>query len=77
MVLNPANTPAKSLIFQGEDEIKLHATTCINFDVDSADVGSKWFTDTMFERLIKYKYSNKEICSTLELMLIMICLLIS
>ena len=73
VVLNPANTPAKSFIFQGEDKIELHATTCINFDVDSADVGSEWFNDTMSERLIKLnKYSNEEICSSFELMLIMI-----
>ena len=65
MVLNPANTPAKSFIFQGEDKIELHATTCINFDVDLADVRREWFNDTMFERLIKLnKYSKEEICST-------------
>ena len=45
----------------------------INFDVDSADVRSKWFNDMMFGKLIKFnKYSNKVICSTFELMLIMI-----
>ena len=72
VVLNPANTPAKSFIFHGEDEIELHATTCINFDVDSADVGSEWFNDTMFRRLIKLnKYSIEVICSTFELLFIM------
>ena len=65
VVLNAVNTPAKSFMFHGEDEIELHATTCINFDVDSSDVGSEWFNDTMFERLIKLnKYSKEEICST-------------
>ena len=45
----------------------------INFDVDSADVRSKWFNDMMFRKLIKFnKYSNEVICSTFELMLIMI-----
>ena len=53
VVLNPANTPAKSFIFHGEDEIELHAT--INFDV-----GSKWCNGTIFRRLIKLnKYSNE------------------
>ena len=71
MVLNSANIPAKSFIFHGEDEIEFLAT--INFDVDSADVGSEWFNDTIFERLIKLnKYSKEDICSTFELMLIMI-----
>ena len=70
-ILHPANMPAESFIFHGEDEIKFLAT--INFDVDSANVGSKWFNDTMFRELIKLnKYSNEVICSTFELMLIMI-----
>ena len=64
VVLDAVNIPAKSFIFHGEDEIEFLVT--INFDVDSADVGSKWFNDTMFRRLIKLnKYSNKatSICS--------------
>ena len=69
IVLNPANTPAKSFIFHGEDEIELHAT--VNFDVDLADVGSEWFNDTMFNKKLN-KYSNEDICSSFELMLIMI-----
>ena len=61
VALIPVNMPAKSFIFHGEHEIELHAsTTCINFDVDLADVGSEWFSDTMFEGLIKLnKYSNE------------------
>ena len=51
MVLGAMNMPAQSFIFHGEDEIKFLAT--INFDVDSADVGSEWFNDAMFRRLIK------------------------
>ena len=71
MVLDAGNTLAESFNFHGEDEIELLAT--INFDVDSADVGSEWLNDTMFRRLIKLnKYSNEDICSTFELMLIMI-----
>ena len=59
-----------------EDEIELHVT--INVDVDSADVRSEWFNDTMFRRLIKLnKYSNKVICSTLELMLIIMIMSIN
>ena len=43
-----------------DDEIKLHTT--INFEVDSSDVGSDWFNDTMFRRLIKLnKYSYEDI----------------
>ena len=69
VVLNSVNIPAKSFIFHGEDEIEFLAT--INFDVDSADVGSEWFNEMMFRRLIKLnKYSNKatSIC-TFELMI--------
>ena len=49
--------PAGSFIFHGEDEIKFLAT--INFDVDSANVGSKWFNDTMFRELIKLNIQTK------------------
>ena len=70
VVLDAVNIPAKSFIFHGKDEIEFLVT--INFDVDSADVGSEWFNDTMFRRLIKLnKYSIEVICSTFELLFIM------
>ena len=65
MVLDPVNMLAESFIFHGEDEIEFLVT--INW------CWPEWFNDTMFRKLIKLnKYSNEVICSTFELMLIMI-----
>ena len=55
-VLHAVNMLAKTSIFHGENEIEFFAT--INF-VDSADVGSEWFNDTMFRILIKLNISNE------------------
>ena len=55
-VLHAANMLGKTSIFHGKNEIEFLVT--INF-VDSADVGSEWFNDTMFRILIKLNISNK------------------
>ena len=55
-VLHAVNMLGKTSIFHGKNEIEFLVT--INF-VDSADVGSEWFNDTIFRILIKLNISNK------------------